>query len=148
MRNYNFSVLSPCQSALKGTHGRGSKMNQSWGRDVWGSGTVVMTHSRRVSERRTEAGCFSATMTTDEVPSAGQVFYRGGGRDFSALIIGDAPLYEFSSSSTSHYHNTTSFLSAFKAVFVNGASAQARALNCSLCVYAYLRILCQIYKAI
>ena len=37
--------LSPCQLALKGTHDRGSRMNQSWGRGVWGSGTVV-THSR------------------------------------------------------------------------------------------------------
>lgn len=48
-RNCAPPALSPCQSALKGTHGRGSRMNQSWGRDVWGSGTVVVTHNRYVS---------------------------------------------------------------------------------------------------
>jgi len=115
-------------------------MNQSWGRGVWGSGTVIMTHSRCVSERRTEAGRFSATMTTDNAVGRPERRCSAEKKDVVFLDVnhGDTPLYGSSFSPTSHYHNTTSFFSAFKAVFVSSARAQARAPNCSLCVFVYI----------
>lgn len=81
----NSPIFSPCQSALKGTHGRGSRMNQSWGRGVWGSGT--MTHSCCVSERRTRpAVSRRRTRGLVNKPELG-VFYREGQCDSSMSIM-------------------------------------------------------------
>lgn len=120
-------------------------MNQSWGRGVWGSGT--MTHSCCVSERRTRpAVSRRRTRGLVNKPELG-VFYREGQCDSSMSIMTRYTLLYGSSSphpplTTSPPQHHLPLLSAFKAVFVSGARAQARAPNCSLCMYKYIMYVC------